>query len=98
MIKIKGITDRQLLIIQQILSNYSEIEFYLYGSRVNGNFSHNSDLDILAKGKSKLSFDLLEELKYKFDISDLPFIVHVSDFYRLDKNFVNLIKNSLRKL
>ena len=93
-----GLTLKQFDIIRQILSEYSYIDFYLYGSRVNGNFSRNSDLDILAKGASELSFDLLDELKDKFDKSDLPFIVHISDFHKISKDFWNLIKNSIKKV
>ncbi len=96
--KIKGVSEKQLFIIKQILFGYPEIDFYFYGSRVNGDFSPNSDLDVLARGKSKLSLDLLEKLQDKFDKSDLPFIVHIADFYELDKDFWNLIKGSIKKV
>ena len=98
MTKMVGLTTKQFLTVKQILSEYPYIDFYLYGSRINGNFSRNSDLDVLAKGNSKLSFNLVDELKDKFDRSDLPFIVHISDFYNISKDFWHLIKNSAKKV
>lgn len=95
---IKGLTNDQLTIIKGIVKNYREIRFYLYGSRVNGNFSRNSDLDVLAEGKTELSYDLLEEMRLKFDQSNLPFIVHISDYHKLEKDFFNLIKNSMEEV
>ena len=65
MTKMVGLTTKQFLTVKQILSEYPYIDFYLYGSRINGNFSRNSDLDVLAKGNSKLSFNLVDELKDK---------------------------------
>lgn len=96
--KIKGITDEQITIIKDIIKDYPKIKFWLYGSRVNGNFSRNSDLDVLAKGNAELSYDLLEEMRLKFDQSNLPFIVHISDYHKLEKSFFNLIKNSMEEV
>ena len=96
--KIKGINESQFNIIRKIIKNYPNLDFYIYGSRVNGNFSTNSDLDIIAKNSDEIPYDILEELKFKFDQSDLPFIVHISDFHKIDSCFLNLIKNSMIKL
>ena len=96
--KIKGINEKQFNIIYDIIKDYKNFDFYIYGSRVNGNFSTNSDLDIIAKNSNEIPYDILEELKLKFDQSDLPFIVHISDFHKLDLCFLNLIENSMVKL
>jgi hypothetical protein len=40
----------------------------------------------------------LEEIKQKLDNSDLPFIVNFSDFYAIDKNFYESIKQDLLNL
>ena len=96
--KIKGITENQLNIIYDIIKDYKNFDFYIYGSRVKGNFSHNSDLDIAVKNSNEIPYDILEELKFKFDKSNLPFIVHISDFYKLDSSFIKLIENSMIKL
>ena len=96
--KIKGINEKQFNIIYDIIKDFKNFDFYIYGYRVNGNFSTNSDLDIIAKNSYEIPYDILEELKLKFDQSDLPFIVHISDFHKLDPCFLNLIENSMVKL
>ena len=45
---IKGVTENELKIIKEILFRYP-YEFYLYGSRVKGDFTKSSDLVILIK-------------------------------------------------
>lgn len=98
MVKIKGISKTQLDTIYGIIGLYPSMDFFAYGSRVNGNFSPNSDLDIIVRSASEISYDILDELNEKFDQSDLPFIVHISDYHKLDDGFVRLIENSMIKL
>jgi predicted nucleotidyltransferase len=96
---INGVSEEQSQIIKDILQPYSqEYVFFMYGSRINGNFLKNSDLDILIKGKTKASMDMIEKIREKFDESNLPFIVHLADFYSLGENFYKLIKNTLVKI
>ena len=93
---IKGVNESELKIIQNILNEYSCCyDFYFYGSRVKGNFDKTSDLDILIKGQSKMPLDILENLKKKFDESNLPYIVNFSDYFVLDSDFYKLIEPSL---
>ncbi len=96
---IVGISEREQKIIAEILSAYKpEYQFWAYGSRVKGNFSAASDLDILVKGKQEMPFDMLEELKYKFDDSLLPYVVNFSDYYKIDEKFYVLIAPDLTAL
>ncbi|MBR2068966.1 MAG: nucleotidyltransferase domain-containing protein [Candidatus Gastranaerophilales bacterium] len=92
---IKGINDKELKIIKNILDNYNNYNFYFYGSRIKGNFSKTSDLDILIKGDSAIPLNTLEELKEVFDKSMLPYIVNFVDFYSIDEKFYKLIENDL---
>ena len=69
-------------------------KFYAYGSRVKGDFSELSDLDILVKSQK----NIIPELKEKFDTSYLPYIVNFTDANSVDKTFYNLIKNDLTEL
>ena len=89
---IKGITEKECYIIKEILSKYPA-QFYAYSSRIKGDFSPLSDLDILVKTDD---FDnIISDLKYKFDNSKLPYVVNFTDFNYIDNNFYNLIKDSL---
>lgn len=98
MTTIKGLTSEQFKMIFDIIKTYSEYEFFIYGSRVIGNFSKNSDLDLLIKGKDKISLEVIEELKEKFDKSSLSFIVHIADSYGLDHKFFELIQKYMVKI
>ena len=92
---IKGITQKENLIIKEILKNYSG-KFYAYGSRVKGDFTPLSDLDVLVECDD---FDkIVPELKEKFDNSLLPYIVNFTNKNSINENFYNQIKNDLTDL
>lgn len=96
---ISGVTCDELNIIKSILSNFKDkYKFFLYGSRVKGNFSTLSDLDLLIQGENITNFSDIETLKTLFDNSNLPYIVNISDYNTLDINFYNLIKKDLVEL
>lgn len=90
---IKGITDKEFKIIKDILKNY-DAKFYAYGSRVKGDFSELSDLDILVKSDT----NIIPELKILFDASYLPYVVNLTNYNSIDENFYNLIKNDLKEI
>ena len=90
------LTPGEEKIIIEILSDYkNDYSFYLYGSRVKGNFEKTSDLDILIKGKEAMPVLELADLSEKMDNSNLPFIVNFSDYHNMDKHFYNLIEKDL---
>jgi len=96
---IKGVTEKEELIIQNILSPYKkDYDFFYYGSRVKGNYEKTSDLDILIKGKELFPLNQLEIIKVIFDNSDLSYVVNFVDYYNIDKNFYDLIKKDLVKV
>ncbi len=91
---IKGITEKEEKIIKDILKNYP-YDFYYYGSRVKGDFTKASDLDILT---DKISYSEKEEIETRFNESRIPYIVNISVKCNMDKNFYNLIKKDLVKI
>ncbi len=96
---IAGILPEEAKIIADILSAYrSEYDFFAYGSRVKGAYSAVSDLDILIKGEHTVKPEQLQELKYKFDESRLPYIVNFTDYYQTEPSFYERIKPDLVKL
>ena len=91
----KGLTEKEYNIVKEILSRF-EGEFFAYGSRVKGNFTPLSDLDILVKNAD---FDkILPRLKSDFDNSSLPFVVNFTDGNTVSEKFYNLIKDDLVKI
>lgn len=94
---IKGLTEKEETIISNILKPYFEkYDFYYYGSRVKGNFRSLSDLDIFVKTNSQIDLNDIEELKEKFDESDLSFVVNLT--YDVDEKFYNMIVCDLIKV
>lgn len=81
-------------LIKDILKNYP-YDFYYYGSRVKGDFTKASDLDILT---DKISYSEKEEIETRFNESRIPYIVNISIKCNMDKNFYNLIKKDLVKI
>jgi len=91
---IKGITEKEETIIKEILKEFP-YDFYYYGSRVKGDYTRGSDLDILIKSDTELSLNEIEFLETKFNESQIPYKVNFCQFKLLDKNFYKLIENSL---
>lgn len=97
--QIKGVTESELKIINSILEQFKDkYEFFIYGSRVKGNFRFLSDLDMMIKGAELADLGDIEILKENFDNSSLSYIVNIVDYFNLSEDFYNLIKNDLLKL
>lgn len=92
---IKGITEKEENIIKNILKDYS-FNFFYYGSRVKGDYTKNSDLDILSM--DEIDYSTLEEINLKFNNSTIPYVVNISQYPKMDEKFYNLIKPSLVKI
>ena len=92
-----GITDDQLKIINEILKNYP-YDFYLFGSRVKGNWQPNSDLDILLVSSQKLSNAELAQIKDEFYNSKLPYIVNILERLSCSESFYKEIQADLYRM
>ena len=94
---IKGLTEKEANIVKEILNPYLEkYDFYFYGSRVKGNFRKLSDLDILVQTNSEIDFNDIDDIREKFDNSDLSFIVNLA--YDVEDKFYALIEKDLVKV
>lgn len=94
---IKGVNAKEEIIIKSILANYP-YKFFYYGSRVKGNFTKGSDLDILLVSENSVPSDIIEKIELEFNKSLIPYVVNISDYNKLDKSFYNLIEPSLVKI
>lgn len=91
---IKGVTEKEENIIKSILGLYP-YDFYYYGSRVKGDYTKSSDLDILLKSEVDVPYSVLDDIELKFNESKIPYIVNMSLYKSVDENFYNLIKDDL---
>lgn len=94
---IKGITEKEESIIKKILSKYP-YEFYCYGSRVKGDFTKSSDLDILIESATEIKQSDIENLEKEFNESLIPYRVNFSRRDRMEDYFYELIKDNLVKV
>jgi predicted nucleotidyltransferase len=94
---IKGITPQEEQIIKQILSKYP-YEFYYYGSRVKGDYTKSSDLDILLKSSKSVDYIIPASIEREFNESKIPYIVNISEYDKMDKDFYKLIEKDLVKV
>lgn len=94
---IKGINKKEEKIIKEILSKYP-YNFYYYGSRVKGDFTKASDLDILIISDNEILQSDIDEIEKKFNESLIPFKVNLSRRDRMEDYFYNLIKENLIKV
>lgn len=91
---IKGINEKEEKIIKDILKNYP-YNFYYYGSRVNGDYTKGSDLDILIESDEEIPSGIIEKIELEFNESRIPYVVKLSDRKNLEDYFYVLIKDSL---
>ncbi len=94
---VKGVTSKEETIIKEILKEYP-YEFYYYGSRVKGDYTKSSDLDILIKSDTPIPTLIMNELSTKFNKSKIPYIVNFSEFNLLEDKFFKHIQPTLVKI
>lgn len=94
---IKGVNEKEEAIIKSILADYP-YEFYYYGSRVKGDYTKSSDLDILLKSDEEVPYSVMDDIELKFNESLIPYVVNISQFINMDEHFYNLIKDDLVKI
>lgn len=92
---LKGVTPEEYKEILSILKKYQG-EYYAYGSRVKGDYTKSSDLDILVNSQDFEYF--INSIKNDFDNSHIPYIVNFIDKNNITEEFYSLIKNDLVKL
>lgn len=78
-----GLSDKQQIIIKNILAHYPEVELaIIYGSRAQNTFREGSDIDLTLKGKH-LTQDILGKIWLELDDSDSPYLFDLSIYQHL---------------
>ena len=75
---IKGITPSEEEIIKSILLKYP-FKFYYYGSRVKGDYTIASDLDVLVRGEQKVDNSIIADIEKEFNESKITDRVNIYD-------------------
>lgn len=94
---IKGITENEEKIIKEILSKFP-YDFYYYGSRVKGDFTRASDLDILLMSVGEVLQSDIEKIENEFNESKIPYRVNISRRDKMKDYFFKLIEADLVKV
>lgn len=66
---------------------FPSAKVYIFGSRVAGNASEFSDIDIAIDNGSAISLSILAEIQSIFSDSDLTFPVDITDWHRITPKF-----------
>ena len=74
-----------------LLKHVPHCEVCLFGSRANGKARPNSDIDLVLKGKEKLEWQKIEQIKQELAESNLPYLVDVLDWNALPGNVQTFI-------
>lgn len=84
---------RHYKIVADILADYTEYEFFVFGSRARGDAHTYSDLDLCCL--KSIPRSVVGDIKEKLDNSRLPYKVDIVDLTRSSDEFKELIKNDL---
>jgi type I restriction enzyme S subunit len=89
------INPEEWAIVRDILQkNVPQCEVWAFGSRVTGNASEFSDLDLAIITDTPLSLDVSASLSNDFSESDLPWKVDVVDWATTSESFRNIIEQA----
>ena len=74
--------------LKKILKEYGpDYEVWIFGSRVTGKASVNSDIDLVLIGKTPIDWRKIEEIKEALSESDIPFMADVLDWHCISPEF-----------
>ena len=94
------IETQDLQIVKTILRKHlpAHASVYVFGSRIKGNAKKFSDLDLAIDNNMPLDSNLLAELNFDFEESDLPYKVDVVDWNAISQSFQQAIHEHAQPL
>lgn len=81
------ISTDQLSWIKQQIRLVPNAKVYAFGSRVKGNPRPHSDFDVAIDNQTPIPLNTLSKLEEVFAESDLPFLIDIVDFQRINNEF-----------
>jgi predicted nucleotidyltransferase len=80
-----GLSQRTMDSMESIFRKYGNIEqVILYGSRAKGNYRDGSDIDITLRTDNTFTRAHLLRVAGDFDDSDIPYLVDISQYDKVD--------------
>ena len=92
-----GLEDRHINFIKEMLKKHvpdKRAKFYMFGSRVKGQYREYSDVDIAIESPNFTNETKLK-LELDFENSAFPYEVDIVDLNSINENFKNIIKDDL---
>ena len=91
--------EKYFKIIKDIVAKYiKNARVVVFGSRVNGKNTHNSDLDIAIIADEKLDFKTMANIKMDIEESPIPFRVDIVDYNAVSDEFKRIIDTSCKDI
>ena len=87
-----AVTEAERALILAILRRHvPHCEIRAFGSRITGGAKQYSDLDLAVCGSAKLLHTVIDDMRYDFQLSSLPFRLDVMDYCALSPEFRAII-------
>ncbi|GHU59568.1 hypothetical protein FACS189444_5090 [Spirochaetia bacterium] len=87
-----ALTEEERSIVLKILKRFvPDCEVRVFGSRFKGTAREYSDLDLAVCGQEKQPKGVIDDMRYDFQVSDLPFRVDIMDYHALSPEFKRIV-------
>ena len=91
--------NKYIEFIKNTINNVlTDVEIYIFGSRVQGLAKKYSDVDIALKSPQKIAFSDILKIKALFENSIFPYKVDIVNLDSLKPEFLNVIEKDLVKI
>ena len=91
--------NKYIEFIKNTINNVlTDVEIYIFGSRVQGVAKKYSDVDIALKSSEKIEFSDILRIKSLFEDSTFPYKVDIVDLDSIKPEFLSIIEKDIVKI